>query len=228
MQFSFSSLQSCGSASLDAGNSAMAAAFSFLAKEFLGAEHQICVGFPVCPWVLWKIPGLAENSDFLVYKLCLAMWSYFMAFCPQDSISNPWSSAYDATAKYKKRALLVWVLKEIFSKESWNVRHKVLWSMVNLAFLVWDWKFILYRFFCKGNSDSGCASFCFLSHYLFILICPFLRELKINLECYLWKVMYYIYIKKNFIVFKVKRKKTQAKNFSQYLATIIQVLLANC
>lgn len=168
-----SSLQSCGSASLDARNRAMAAAFYFLAKKFLGPEHQICVGFPVCPPVLWKIPGLAENSDFLVYKLCLAMWSYFMAFCPQDSISNPWSSAYDATAKFKKRVLLVWVLKEIFSKESWSVRHKVLWSMVNLAFLVWDWKFILYRFFAKATVILGVLHFASSAIIYLFLYAPF-------------------------------------------------------
>lgn len=169
----------------DAGNSAMAAAFSFLAKEFLGAEPQMYVGFPVCAWVLWKIPGFAENSDFLVYKPCLAVWSYFMAFCPWDSIANLWSSACDAAAKFKRRVLPVWVLKGIFSTESWRVGHKALWSMVNLALLIWDWKFILCRvLFCRGNSDSECALFCFLSHYLFILICPLLRELKINLECH--------------------------------------------
>lgn len=125
----------------------MAAAFSFLAKEFIGAEPQMRVGFPVCAWVLWKIPGFAENSDFLVYKPCLAVWSYFMAFCPWDSIANLWSSACDAAAKFKRRVLLVWVLKGIFSTESWRVGHKALWSMVNLALLIWDWKFILYRFF---------------------------------------------------------------------------------
>lgn len=100
----------------------MDAALSFLAKEFLGAEHRMCEGFPVCPWVLWKIPGFAENSDFLLFISCvwqcdLVSWN----FAPKTVFLTS-----GAPAKFKRRVLLVGVLKGIFSMESWSVGHKAL------------------------------------------------------------------------------------------------------
>lgn len=67
-----SSPQSCVPASLDAGSCAMAIVFIPTLKLSRGRASNVC-GLLSVSVGAEKITGLAENSGFVVYKLCLAV-----------------------------------------------------------------------------------------------------------------------------------------------------------